>query len=115
MVESGQFLGHLLLSCILAGAGLYVLTHPTKLARGLQNIYIRACEQKQKSGSWAAGLYIYDPDYWRRPFAWFMFKFGMIFIGIWLLLVATVPIGPYFSPIHLFGQTIYVGAPYGWQ
>ena len=54
-------------------------------------------------------LHIYDPEYWRKPFQQFMFKFGVIFFGIWLLLGAIVPIGPFFSPLHLFGATIWVG------
>ena len=53
--------------------------------------------------------FIYDPEYWRGPFQRFMFKFGVIFFGIWLLLVAIAPIGPFFSPIHLFGVTFWIG------
>ena len=33
----------------------------------------------------------------------------VIFCGVWLLLVAIAPIGPYFSPIHLFGGTFWIG------
>ena len=49
------------------------------------------------------------PNTGENLFSDFMFKFGVIFFGIWLLLGAIVPIGPFFSPLHLFGATIWVG------
>ena len=105
-----SFLGALLITCALAAGGVYVLTHVKKLTDGLQGIYVRAATQKRNRNDWESSLYIYDPEYWRQPFARFLFKGGVIFAGIWLLLVATVPIGPYFSPLHLFGVTFWVGA-----
>ena len=106
-------LDDIFLSGMLVAGGLYVLTHVTMLARGLQRIYVRACEDKQRRNGWGRSLFIYNPHYWQRPFAWFMFKGGIVILGIWLLVVATVPIGSYFSPIHPFGATIYIGEPYG--
>ncbi len=104
-----SFLASLFLTCVLAAGGIYVLTHVRKLADGLQEIYVRAAMRKRNSGDWDSSLHIYDPEYWRKPFQRFMFKFGVIFFGIWLLLGAIVPIGPFFSPLHLFGATIWVG------
>jgi len=106
-------LDDIFLSGMLVAGGLYVLTHVTMLARGLQRIYVLACEDKQRRNGWGRSLFIYNPHYWQRPFAWFMFKGGIVILGIWLLVVATVPIGSYFSPIHPFGATIYIGEPYG--
>ena len=65
--------------------------------------------QKRNRGDWDSSLYIYDPEYWRSSSSGFLFKSGVIFVGIWLLLVATVPVGPFFSPVHLFGTTIWIG------
>jgi hypothetical protein len=104
-----SFLGALFLTCLLVAGGIYVLTHVRKLSDGLQGLYVRAATQKRNSGGWDSSLFMYDPKYWQRPFQRFMFKFGVIFVGIWLLLVAITPIGPYFSPIHLFGVSFWVG------
>ena len=104
-----SFLGALLITCALVTAGIYVLTHVQKLADGLQGIYVRAAMRKRNSGDRDSSFFMYDPEYWRKPFQRFMFKFGVIFFGVWLLLVAVTPIGPYFSPIHLFGVTFWIG------
>ena len=98
-----------MITCGLAAGGIYVLTHVRKLRDGLQGLYVRGAIQKRERGGWGSSLYIYNPDYWRRPLVHLLFKAGVIFTGIWLLLVAIVPIGPYFSPIRLFGVTFWVG------
>jgi hypothetical protein len=96
-----------LFALALAAGGIYVLTHVSKTARALQNVYVKAAEQKQERGGWSAYLYMYNPEYWKRPFAWFIFKSGMIFLGIWLLIVAfSVAVSP-FAPLHL-GGTVYL-------
>jgi hypothetical protein len=104
-----SFFGALLITCALAAGGIYVLTHIQKLADALQGEYIRAAMRKRNRGDWDSSLYIYDPEYWRTPFSRFIFKSGVIFIGVWLLLVAIAPVGPFFSPIHLFGVTFWIG------
>ncbi len=104
-----SFLGSLFLTCALAAGGIYVLTHVRKLTDCLQGLYVRTATQKRNRGDWDSSLYIYNPEYWQSPFARFLFKGGVIFVGIWLLLVAIAPIGPFFSPIHLFGVTFWVG------
>ena len=89
--------------------GVYVLTHVRKLTDDLQGLYVRTATQKRNRGDWDSSLYIYNPEYWQSSFARFLFKSGVIFVGIGLLLVAITPIGPFFSPIHLLGVTFWVG------
>ena len=104
-----SFLAAILITCALVAAGIYVLTHVRMLTDGIQGIYVRAATRKRYSGDWDSSFFMYDPEYWRKPFQRFMFKFGVIFFGVWLLLVAITPIGPFFSPIHLFGVTFWIG------
>jgi hypothetical protein len=104
-----SFLGALLITCALAAGGIYVLTHVRKLTDGLQGLYVRTATQKRNKGDWDSSFYVYNPEYWQSSFARFLFKACVIFSGVWLLLVAITPIGPYFSPIHLFGVTFWVG------
>jgi hypothetical protein len=99
-LDDMSFLGALLITCALAAGGIYVLTHVRKLTDGLQGLYVRTATQKRNRGDWDSSLYIYNPEYWQSSFARFLFKSGVIFVGIWLLLVAITPIGPFFSPIH---------------
>jgi hypothetical protein len=79
-----SFLGALLITCALAAGGIYVLTHVQQLADALQRIYVRAATQKRNRNDWDSSLYIYDPEYWRRPLVHFLFKGGVIFAGLWL-------------------------------
>ena len=98
-----------MITCALAAGGIYVLSHVRKLTDGLQGLYVRTATQKRNRGNWDSSLYIYNPEYWQSPFARALFRSGVIFVGIWLLLVAIAPVGPFFSPIHLFGVTFWIG------
>ena len=87
-----------LISLAIAGAGIAVLMHVTMLARALQNLYIRQAERQQAKGGWGAYLPVYNPETWKTPFMTFMFKAMVVFLGIWLIIVA-YPI--VFGPIEL--------------
>lgn len=77
-----------LISLAIAGAGVYVLIHSKSMARGLQNLYVQQAEKKQAQGGFRAYLFMYNPETWKTPFATFLFRAGMIFLGFWLILVA---------------------------
>ncbi len=75
-----------LTSLIISGVGVYILLHINVLSRALQNLYIRQVEKAQKKKSLA--LYAYDLEFWKAPFARFIFKLLLIFTGIFLLIFA---------------------------
>jgi len=78
----------ILLSLTIAGAGLYVLTHVKSLASRMQNAYVKSAEEKQKEGGFSSYLSMYNPETWKTPFMTFIFRFGVVFLGILLLLSA---------------------------
>ena len=77
-----------IISLAIAGAGVLVLIHSKSMAVALQNLYVRQAEKKQAKGGMSAYLFMYNPETWKTPFATFMFRAGMIFLGFWLILVA---------------------------
>ncbi len=77
-----------LISLSIAGAGVFVLIHSKRMAVALQNVYVRQAEKKQAKGGMTAYLFMYNPETWKTPFATFLFRAGMIFLGIWLIIVA---------------------------
>jgi hypothetical protein len=77
-----------LLGILLVAAAGYVLMHVNVLAQRLQDFYVRRAMRVQAKKNWNSYLFIYNPDTWKTPFARFLFKSGVIFFGIWLLLVA---------------------------
>ena len=80
-----------LISLIFAGVGVYVLMHADKFAKGCQNYYVRRAERVQSAkgfGHYLAYLPVNNPETWKTSFATFMFKFGIIFLGIWLIIIA---------------------------
>lgn len=77
-----------LISLAIAGAGIAVLMHVTMLARAFQNLYVRQAEGQQAKGGWGAYLPMYNPEKWKTPFMTFMFKAIVVFLGIWLMIVA---------------------------
>ncbi len=88
----------ILTSIAIAGVGLYALTHVVALARKFQEYYVRQAERVQEKKGWASWLFVCNPEIWKTPFMWFMFRAGVIFLGVWLLLLA-YPI--MFGPITL--------------
>ena len=77
-----------LISLAIAGAGIAVLMHVNMLARALQNLYVCQAERQQAKGGWGAYLPMYNPETWKTPFMTFMFKAMVVFLGIWLMIVA---------------------------
>lgn len=77
-----------LITLAIAGAGLCVLMNVSKLSRSLQGTYVRQAELKQAKGGFGAYLFMYNPETWKTPFATFIFKLGVIFLGIWLIIIA---------------------------
>ena len=77
-----------LISLAIAGAGVYVLMHVNKLAGALQGLYVRQAEKVQAKKGFGSYLFMYNPETWKTPFANFLFKSQIIFLGIFLLILA---------------------------
>ena len=77
-----------LISLAIGGAGIAVLMYVKMLARALQNLYVRQAERQQAKGGWGAYLPMYNLETWKTPFMTFMFKAMVVFLGIWLMIVA---------------------------
>ena len=76
------------ISLAIAGAGIAVLMHVNTMARALQDLYVRGAERQQAKGGWSAYLPMYNPETWKTPLVTFMFKAMVVFLGIWLIIIA---------------------------
>lgn len=87
-----------LISVTLAGVGVYILTHVSEQTSSLQSVYIKRSQKIQDKKGFGSYLFFNNPETWQTPFAVWMFKLGIIFLGT-MLLIGAYPIA--FGPIIL--------------
>jgi hypothetical protein len=85
-------------SLLIASAGILVLVNSKGLALALQWLYIRNTSKIQESIRWDAFLFVNKPETWKTPFAWFLFRGGVIWFGI-MLVITAYPI--VFGPVYV--------------
>ncbi len=77
-----------LISLVIAGAGIYVLTHVNMLSGALQDHYVREAEKVQLKKGFLSYLFFYNPELWKTPFATFIFRLQVVSGGIILIVIA---------------------------
>ena len=70
----------IVIGLLIGVAAIWVLRNFNNLAHRMQNFYIKTSEK--------GGLMVLPPEHWKGPFFLFVSRAMMIFLGIWLLVVA---------------------------